>query len=682
MAVSTVPETKPLKGIDLPEDIASKVKRGTDMARKDSTIRRQCVKFFQNEPYWYIKSNGQLGVLPTALDAVDKANYRIRKKMNLIPSMVQRKVSAATQRIPQYQVDPSTADQDNRAAARLAEQVLTYGYDQWRMRRLAVKTVTNALVQREGFVMPYFDQNVGPYHKTDKGYEGQGDIRFLTLNRSEVGWEPGVDFEDSPWYVIVRAQLTEDVKKIPGFLGGDPPKNAMLADLPEGKKSGEMTEVTMFLERPCPDYPQGRMCYIADKKIIADARKADPEAEYWWEDYPYKDAKDNAIDEPCIHRLSYTVDPEGDDKGLVENLIDPQLTVLDCWNKILELKNRALMLQAFAPKGSGLPPRDDTPGATYFYNPIGGLKPEWEPAPDPQYLAQLNEIKESAKLEMRAIAGDIDIQPEPDLAAKTLNAAIEQAMAQWQVFLGDIAEWHSRVGRHCLTLVARHYDRERVIRIRGVYGWEPDKTFRGSDLHSQMNVRVSPASIESKTRTQSMQEAQVIAQTFPGALQPEQFVSVFNGDHQDNLFKSYDLHKARAWDLVQRLRANPDEVFNAPPRMDLEIGDPMMGYMVPAWMPRPQDNLVIWKEVIGTYMITPDFEEQREDVKRAFDLIWKGLETYEQIKLMKMQQQEMDAAAMQGSANAAKDQGPIEGPAVDGGLQTPEQAAPAAGTPE
>src|ERR1044072_1028947 len=103
-----------LKGLPVPADILSKVDRARGMMGKDRDIRRQCVKFFQNEPYWYIKARGGLGVLPTALDAVDKSSYRVRKKLNLIPSMVQRKVSAGTQRLPQYQVDPSTARSEER----------------------------------------------------------------------------------------------------------------------------------------------------------------------------------------------------------------------------------------------------------------------------------------------------------------------------------------------------------------------------------------------------------------------------------------------------------------------------------------------------------------------------------------------------------------------------------------
>jgi hypothetical protein len=112
-----------------------------------------------------------------------------------------------------------------------------------------------------------------------------------------------------------------------------------------------------------------------------------------------------SLTSPSLHRISYTVNPEGDDFGLVERIIDLQRTVNDCWNKILEIKNRALLLQVLAPVGSNVQRRDDTPGATFYYNATGGDKPQWENAPDPQFLAQLRAIMQDAIDQMRSLGG-------------------------------------------------------------------------------------------------------------------------------------------------------------------------------------------------------------------------------------------------------------------------------------
>ena len=94
--------------------------------------------------------------------------------------------------------------------------------------------------------------------------------------------------------------------------------------------------------------------------------------------YPCVNAKGEVLDEPVLLRLSYIAETDDRDRGLVELLVDLQRTIQDTWNKLLEWKNRCLNPQMVAPRGSNMARRDDTPGATWFYTPVGGQKPEWE----------------------------------------------------------------------------------------------------------------------------------------------------------------------------------------------------------------------------------------------------------------------------------------------------------------
>jgi hypothetical protein len=107
--------------------------------------------------------------------------------------IVAAKVSAATQRVPSYEIVPSKVDPDAEQAATLAEKVALYGYDKWRLRRVTTKAVTHALVGGEGFAYPYFDNTVGPYIEDPNTGEkiGQGEIAVKILSANEVGWEPG-----------------------------------------------------------------------------------------------------------------------------------------------------------------------------------------------------------------------------------------------------------------------------------------------------------------------------------------------------------------------------------------------------------------------------------------------------------------------------------------------------------
>jgi hypothetical protein len=167
-------------------------------------------------------------------------------------------------------------------------------------------------------------------------------------------------------------------------------------------------------------------------------------------------------------------------------------------------------------------PTNDVPGGTDWYdidpsNPT--ITPQWEKTPP--VPTELITLLNMAIDQMRALAADIDVQPDPNVAARTANVAVTQAKSRWDSFLGDAEEFDSRMMRHCLCLVARYYTEQRVIDIRGRYGWEPPVAFTGADLRSQVNVRVLPGSIQSKSPAQTMQEIQFVQQNFPGALSAE-----------------------------------------------------------------------------------------------------------------------------------------------------------------
>jgi hypothetical protein len=673
-AITEPKEREGPTGLPVPPDILDKTKRGSEAAMRDQSIRRLCHRFWEGDHYWYVNAQGALRFLSTALIDVTggKPSHRIRNTYNFIQSIVEGKVSAVTQKVPGYEIDPSSSDNEDRQAARIAEQVAFYGYDKWYLRRMGTKVATLALVQREGFAMPYFDANVGPF----KNGQGQGEIRVLTFSRSEVMWEPGQDFLESRWHATRRAVLIDDIKAIPGYVGGKLIADATTADIPGDQKTDQMVLLTDFLERPCPKYPEGRRCFIANDRVVVDYRQdpTAPEDADWYEPYPYMDADGVVADEPVIHRLSYTVNPAGDDLGLVERLIDLMRTVNDCWNKLLEWKNRTLLPRWSAPRGADVR-TNDVPGGVDYYRPQGQLKPEQErPIPVPRELFEMLNLAVS---QMRELAADINAQPEPDLAAKTLNAAVEQATLRWQSFLGDYAEFQSRLMRHCLTLVARYYTEERIIEVRGRYGSEPALAFTGADLRSQTNVRVLPGSIESKSRAQIMREIEFIQQNWPGALSPEAAMAALHGGNAESLLRSYQLDVDRAWKLVQKLREGPQVMLEFGERFDPELGDPVMGYMVPNWMPRKQDNTAIWKSVVADYTKTDDFDRQGPEVQQMFQIVYAGLEHLEMQRAMNMAMQSQNAAAELGQANAAKPQGEIAGPQGPQQL-SPAQAAPAA----
>lgn len=667
-----------------PYDIDQCIRRGRQDRDKDQATRRLCRYFWDDKQYWYLNPQGQLRFQTSGTTGVvgsAKPGHRVRNTHNYIQSIVEAKVSAATGTVPGYEVTPATDDPEDESAASFASQVAIYGYDQWYIRHRTVKIVTEALVAGEAFARPYFDRDVGPYSRDPQTGEvrGTGEVRIQTLTRDEVMWEKGTDFLDSPWYAVEKQWRRDEIEKLPGYTGG----------LDSEQERFTLTE---YLERPCLKYPLGRRMFLAAGRPVCDYRRTreGQGLEYWWEPYPLIDAKGRVWDEPPFQRLSYTVNPDEEegDRGLVHRLIDPQRTINDCLNKAVELKNRALHLQMLAPKGANMAPRDDSPGAVNTYT--GPTAPQWEPGPDPQILAQLLSIYNTSVDEIRTLAADVDIQAQPRLAEGTAQLAQSNAQARWASFLGDLAEFHSRLMRQCLTLVARYYTTPRQIEIRGQYGWQSVQSFTGKDLRSQVNVRVLPGSLATKSRQAIQAEIQFIQANWPGAISPEAALATMHGGSPEGLLRSYKNDVEKALRVVQRLmNGGPDALLKMGERWDPTIPDfsvfapqpdpitgqmmspppqvnpltqqpiqPPMGAMVPNWMPGPMDKVEVWRTVVGDAMKTIKFEQLDMGTQHYFWLIWQALDWLEQQRAAAQAAMQQQQAQSLGMSNAAAPQLP------------------------
>jgi hypothetical protein len=167
--------------------------------------------------------------------------------------------------------------------------------------------------------------------------------------------------------------------------------------------------------------------------------------------------------------------------------------------------------------------------------------------------------------------------------------------------------------------------------------------------------------------------------TGPGLSARMTAIAMLHGGSADALLKSPQYDIARAARLVRLmeqgmetlvttfppvLRPMPQQV---PGPVDPATGAPTMQTQtvmqeVPGWMPRKQDNIAIYKQVIGDAMKTPRYDEYPPDIKEIFNLVWSGLEFSEQEQAMERASMEQQMAQGLGMANAAKPQGQIAQP--------------------
>jgi hypothetical protein len=644
-----------MAGQKVPQSVQEKIDSGKKQIEKGSARRNECLQFWRGNQYVYRNKENWLVKQGVLIGEGGKPRHRVRTTRNLIQPIVRHEVAYATQRVPSYQINPSTSDPEDVNAARIAQKVAQFGYDAWNIRLATEQAVTYSLVADEGFVWPYWDASVPPFVNDGQGgVIGMGEVRLEILGPNEVGWEPGVRFELSRWYIVKRAMSLDRVKLIPGFLGMKLTPDAMTdAFLGDSMDKEKKVMVIDFLERPCQSYPNGRRFCIANGKLITEP-----------EEYPLVAPDGTTVDEPVLHKISYIVDPDSDrDTGLVSGLLDAQRTINDCTNKQLEWKNLALMPQVFAPLGA-FPKRQrltDQPGAVFVYNPVNGLRPEWRPTPP--IPGELSVLKAEALNDMQRIAAQNDTPQ--DASGRALQVLVERDANARQAFLARLAEFHSRLMRHCLMLVSEHYTEPRLLKINGRFGPESLTDFTGADLRTQTDVTVFPESIEPRTR-QAL-EQRVLGYADRKWVSPEKAMAAIEQGTAADLVDSYELDVARAHRVIQKILAGP-QAFLAEP---LQPGPD--GQDVPSWMPRTGiDNLSVHRSIFQDFAKTQEFEIADNAVREATLLYLQGIDYLEQKEQEKAAMQQSMMAQQLGMANAARPQGATPSP----DMPTPDQAAP------
>lgn len=647
--------------IKVPRPVEERIKRGKDRMREGAPKRNECLAHVRGDQYKYLDSKGSLTsqAINTAqgYEARAKPRHRVRQTRNFLFDIVETEKAASTQRVPSYDISPSGSEPRRIAAARLSRRVAYYGYEKWNIRRVTERVISYAVVADEGFAWPFFDTSIGPFliDVDEEGNEftvGQGDISIRTYGPNEVFWEPGLTFDESPWHGIEQAREISQVMEMEGFVGGELHADGREAETDPEKPQDKLVLVTEYLERPSRSNPQGRWITIANNRVIVEERP-----------YPCTDHEGNVLDEPVLHKLTYSMDPDSDrDSGLVRHLLDAQRTINHCNNKIIEWINLALNPQLIVQNGELRQKLTDEPGAVY--KAVGTGELNWRPIPP--IPGELFKQKQEAIADMARIAAQNDIPSQVE-SGKGITALLEKDASRRANFLANLAQFHSRLMRHCLYLVQRHYTEPRLLMVRGETGVEPIKGFLGSELLGEVDVRVSPGSLEPRTRETI--EAKILAFADRGWISPHAAMAAINSGTAESLVESYERDVARANLIIQKVKEGPEVLFETQPRrpffgedpgfeLDEETGEEVPREFIPGWMPRPFDDTRVQQDVLSDWMKSPDYDELDPPSQEALNAYYDAILELDAKKQAQAAEAQQMTAESLGMSNAAKPQGP------------------------
>lgn len=611
-------------GAAVPGDVVKRLDAGRARMMEDAPLANECLQMWRGKQYVYRNKENVLTSQAT-LYGSDGLDPHVRRTCrNYLLDVVAQETSASTQRVPGYDVTPSTTDPEDIGAADISKKVASYGYDAWRLRNMTVRVVEHTVITGEGFAWPYFDNQLG----TPMGDSGvcTGEINARVYGRNQVMWEPGVLFEDSRWLAVESAEPIDRVMAMPGYFGSPLSADSLSADTSQTTPAARanLARVTHYLERPSAKYREGRHLVLANDRQIVPA-----------EFYPCirkdKDGQDEYVDEPCVHKLAYFLDPESErDMGLLEHLLDAQRAINAGVNKGLEWVDHALVPQILAAIGSIRERRTNKPGAVIQYMPSSSPPPQW--APVPPVPSELRDQKTDAIGDIARIAAQTVI-PNQVESGDAISALIEKDANRRQEYIARLAEFHSRFMRHCLYLVQRHYTEARVLHIRGEWGVEPLSDFLGAQIRGQADVTVLPDSITSKTREQIA--AQVMGYADRGWISPEKAMAAIQSGTAGNLVQSYQRDEARAYLVIRKIKA-----------FGTVSGD------IP--VPRPFDNLDVLGATLEDWMKSDNYDSCAPPVQEAGFLYWQALQQLKDEKAAAAQAAQDQQAAAMGAANAAR----------------------------
>lgn len=550
-----------------------------------------------------------------------KPRYRVRTVRNLYTKYCLSEISDGVQRVPGYDVTPSTTDPDDISAAKLAEKLLLDLYERLSLRKHLTTARVYSVVCGEGFIRPWWNPDAGE----------NGEICIETYGPDEVYWEAGCRFDKSPWLAIETARSIEEVKNLPGYNGAPLKENAYSnSSLVSGQlqRKGNRPDsvlLTEYLELPSKANPKGQRLFIANDQVVCDP-----------EPYPMPIQCETGY-EHVVHQMTYIPTPHRDrDMGLGEQLVDLQRTITDCVNKAIQWKNLAIRPQMLAPVGSIITSPTDEDGLVVYYRPVGGLKPEWkDPPPIPQSLF---EMIDQAKAHMEEITSQRTLPP-GITANNALQAVYGQDNSVKQFILQALADFHAKLGRHLLLYAQKYYDTSRLLQIRGVTAPDAEYTmmFKGSDLRNQVNVYVSAESVAPRTHQQI--EQKVLAYADRGWISGQEAMAAIDGGYAQDLEENYELN------ISKQLRENQAMIAMNP---NLPGGD------VP--IAKPYDNHSVHLYILHNWMLTKAFEDQPDYVQQAAILHEQQHQQLQAQQQAMQAQAQMQQAEQLGMNNAARPQ--------------------------
>jgi hypothetical protein len=544
------------------------------------------------------QTNGLGNFTSTKLFVPPAPYWRARPVINRIRPTIRHELAQLTNNKPNASIVPASAEDRDMYAAMAGEQIWENIYSDKKLKYIIRRAMWWNQVCGNGFIKSWWDHGAGPVDPMTK--QAQGDICFSPETPFHV-LVPDFreeELENQPFMIHAQSKSPEWVKmNFPEALDGTKLNTGVsdATDLIEesflgliGGQTLNKQNSVLILEvwvKPGqnPMFPEGAFFTVIGDKIVQGMQG-------WpFSHGMYPMAKFDHIPSGKFYATS-----------TVEDLIPLQKEYNRTRGQIIEAKNRMAKPQLAAARGSVDPSKiTSEPGQVILYTP-GFDPPKPIPLePLPSYVLQ---EQDRMMLDWNDISGQHDVskgQAPPGVTAATAISYLqERDESKLSPTFDSLEEGIEKVARLSLVYVHDYWDTERLIRVTGQNGSFDVMTFKGSDLGSNLDIKIEAGS--SLPVSKAAKQALIMDLMKMNFISPEKGLEVMDMGGINKIYEQIQVDQRQAMrENLRMSKATPDVLMQyaqetmpqQDPMADItQLGDPS-AMADPNAAPTPQPSL-------------------------------------------------------------------------------------------
>lgn len=549
--------------------------------------------------------------------------WRVRLVVNRVRPIIRTEIAKLTAQRPTAYVVPATGEEQDKAAAKAAEQIWNAAYRDLSINRLLRRTLWWGTICGTAFMKSYWDQSSGPKMPMP-GPDGKtpipmpmGDVKMELVTPFHL-LVPDLmceEIEDQPYVLHTTVKDIHYVKRVYGITVNpsasaantliDPNFLSIASDSNVNQKDSVLVHEMWIKPGGHPRFLNGGMLTVVDSQCV---QRIDQ--------YPYPHGMYPFAKFDHVQTGKFYAD------SVVTDLIPLQRELNRTRSQIIEAKNLTAKPQLMAPRGS-VNPRKITsePGQVIEYT--AGMA-----APTPLQIQSLPSyvLQEVDRLvqDMDDVSGQHEISrgqnPSQVTAYSALSYLQEQDESKLAASVASVEEFIEKIARLYLKYVVYYWDLPRTVRVVGRDKMVDAAAWKGSDIKGNTDIRVEAGSAIPLGK---QQRQSFLLDLFKlGAIDPAMLFELLEMNDLNDANEEFlvDKHQAMRENLVMTEMGAELPPEQLQPQMDPITGQELMPQIPQMFAPNSYDNHEAHINYHNLYRKSQEFTAAPDVVKQLFEM--------------------------------------------------------------